>query len=114
MSGTSASIPTPTWWTWWCAGCAPKSTIHSRRNSSTPFAVLAMLSNRAEPRSIATQLVLLFTICATLLLSCSLGVLYWIVVQHASEEDTAVLNDKVLAVQDTLKQPDGINTINTI
>src|SRR6266478_6409519 len=96
---------------WWFAGCGPKSTTHSKRNSSTPFAVLAMLSNRAEPRSIATQLVLLFTVCAVLLLSCSLGLFYWIVVRHAFEEDNAVLADKVAAIRTVIKQPDGVNEL---
>src|SRR2546430_1668 len=58
-----------------------------------------MPSRRTEPRSIATQLVLLFTLCAALLLSCSLGVFYWIVVRHAFEEDNAVLADKLGAVR---------------
>src|SRR6266480_4532409 len=71
-----------------------------------------MPSNRTEARSIATQLVLLFTLCAVLLLSCGLGVLYWIVVRHAFEEDNVVLNDRVLAVQEALRQPDGLDTIN--
>lgn len=70
-----------------------------------------MPSNRAEPRSIATQLVLLFTICATLLLSCSLGLFYWIVVDHAIEEDNAVLADKSAAVRTALQQPDGVNEL---
>src|SRR5947209_14645535 len=111
MFGISASIPIPTWWTWWFAACAQKSTIHSRRNSSRPFAALAMLSNRAEPRSIATQLVLLFTVCATLLLSCSFGLFYWIVVRHAIEEDNAVLADKAAAIRTAIKQPDGVNEL---
>ena len=70
-----------------------------------------MLSNRAEPRSIATQLVLLFTICAVLLLSCSLGLFYWIVVRHAIEEDNAVLADKAAAIRTAIQQPDGINEL---
>ena len=70
-----------------------------------------MLSSRTEPRSIATQLVLLFTVCATLLLSCSLGLFYWIVVRHAFEEDNAVLADKVAAIRTELRQPDGINAL---
>lgn len=57
-----------------------------------------MPSNRAEPRAIATQLVLLFTLAAALLLSCGLGVFYVIVVRHASTEDDDVLADKVSAV----------------
>src|SRR5256885_1773019 len=86
--------------------------IRSRKSSSTPFAASVMSSKRAEPRSIATQLVLPFTLSAALLLSCSLGVFYWIVVRHAFEEDNVVLNDKILAVQETLRQPDGLNTID--
>jgi two-component system heavy metal sensor histidine kinase CusS len=70
-----------------------------------------MFSKRTEPRSIATQLVLLFTLCAALLLSCSLGLFYWIVVRHAFEEDNAVLADKLAAIRTELKQPDGINTL---
>ena len=54
-----------------------------------------MSSKRTEPRSIAAKLVLLFTLAATLLLSCGLGVFYWIVVQHAFAEDNAVLADKI-------------------
>jgi two-component system, OmpR family, heavy metal sensor histidine kinase CusS len=71
-----------------------------------------MFSKQTEPRSIATQLVLLFTLCATLLLSCGLGVFYWIVVRHAFEEDNAVLADKLAAIRTDLKQPDGLNTVD--
>ena len=71
-----------------------------------------MSSNRTEPRSIATQLVLLFTICAALLLSCGLGVFYWIVVRHAFEEDNAVLADKLAAIRTDLKQSNGSNTVD--
>jgi two-component system heavy metal sensor histidine kinase CusS len=71
-----------------------------------------MSSSRTEPRSIATQLVLLFTLCAALLLSCGLGTFYWIVVRHAFEEDNAVLSDKLAAIRADLKQPDGINTVD--
>jgi len=67
-----------------------------------------MSSNRTKPRSIATQLVLLFTLCAALLLSCSLGLFYWIVVRHAFEEDNAVLADKFAAIRNELRQPSGI------
>jgi two-component system heavy metal sensor histidine kinase CusS len=54
-----------------------------------------MSSKCTEPRSIAAKLVLLFTLTATLLLSCGLGVFYWIVVRHAFAEDNAVLADKI-------------------
>jgi two-component system, OmpR family, heavy metal sensor histidine kinase CusS len=70
-----------------------------------------MSSNRTKPRSIATQLVLLFTLCAALLLSCSLGFFYWIVVRHAFEEDNAVLADKFVAIRNELRQPAGINLV---
>ncbi|CAN5521007.1 heavy metal sensor histidine kinase [soil metagenome] len=66
-----------------------------------------MSSRPAEPRSIASQLVLLFTPAASLLLCCGLGVLYWIVVRHALAEDRAVLTDKVLALQSDLRSPSG-------
>jgi two-component system heavy metal sensor histidine kinase CusS len=71
-----------------------------------------MSSNRTKPRSIATQLVLLFTLCAALLLSSGLSVFYWIVVRHAFEEDNAVLVDKLAALRADLKEPDGINTVD--
>ena len=71
-----------------------------------------MSSNRTEARSIATQLVLLFTLCAALLLSCGLGVFYWMVVRHAFEEDNAVLADKLAAIRTDLKQSDGLNTVD--
>ena len=57
-----------------------------------------MFSKRTKPRSIASQLVLLFTIAATVLLSCGLGVFYWIVVRHAFAEDNAILADKISAL----------------
>jgi two-component system, OmpR family, heavy metal sensor histidine kinase CusS len=65
----------------------------------------------AEPRSIASQLVLLFTLAAAFLLSCGLGALYWIVVRHAFEEDNEVLADKVAAVRADLSAPGGINVV---
>lgn len=72
-----------------------------------------MFSNRSEPRSIATQLVVLFTICAALLLTCSLGTFYWIVVRHAFEEDNAVLADKVAGLRTELRQPDGLRLLDS-
>ena len=70
-----------------------------------------MSSRPAEPRSIASQLVLLFTLAAALLLSCGLGALYWIVIRHAFEEDNEVLADKVAAVRADLSAPGGINIV---
>src|SRR5205809_6661847 len=97
--------------TWSCGACARKSTIPLRKNSSTRFAALVMFSKRTDARSIASQLVLLFTLCAALLLSCSLGLFYWIVVRHAFEEDNAVLADKLAAIRNELRQPAGINLV---
>jgi two-component system heavy metal sensor histidine kinase CusS len=71
-----------------------------------------MFSKRAEPRSIASQLVLLFTPAAALLLCCGLGVLYWIVVRHAFAEDHAVLMDRLLAIRTQLKTPGGVAVLN--
>jgi two-component system, OmpR family, heavy metal sensor histidine kinase CusS len=66
-----------------------------------------MFSNRIEPRSISSQLVLLFTLASLLLLSCGLGVFYWLVVRHAFEEDNAVLADKTFALKADLSSANG-------
>ena len=58
-----------------------------------------MFSKRTERRSIAWQLILLFTVATALLLACGLGVFYAIVVRHAFSEDNAVLADKVAALR---------------
>ena len=63
-----------------------------------------MFSKRTEARSIASQLVWLFTLAATLLLSCGLGVFYWMVVRHAFAEDNAILADKTTALSADLKE----------
>jgi two-component system, OmpR family, heavy metal sensor histidine kinase CusS len=62
-----------------------------------------MFSKRTEPAAIASQLVFLFTLAAAFLLSCGLGVFYWLVVRHAFEEDNAVLADKISAVSADLR-----------
>ncbi len=62
-----------------------------------------MFLKRTEPVSIASQLVFLFTLAAAFLLSCGLGVFYWLVVQHAFEEDNAVLADKISVLSADLK-----------
>jgi len=71
-----------------------------------------MFSNPTKPRSIATQLILLFTLAAAILLSCALGGFYWLVVRHAFAEDNAVLEDKIRALRTELKEPDGLAAIN--
>ena len=70
-----------------------------------------MFSKRPEPRSIASQLILLFTLAATLLLACGLGVFYWIVVRHAFAEDNAVLADKVDGLQTSFEQRGGFAAV---
>ena len=70
-----------------------------------------MSSKPVEPRSIASQLVILFTLAATFLLCCGLGASYWIFVRHALEEDNAVLADKILALRSDLNRagPKALN-----
>lgn len=63
-----------------------------------------MFSKRSKPRSIASQLILLFTIATALLLATGLGAFYVIVVRHAFVEDNAILADKVLAVTTDLHE----------
>ena len=70
-----------------------------------------MFSKRPEPRSIASQLILLFTLAAALLLACGLGVFYWIVVRHAFAEDNAVLADKVDGLQTSFEQRGGLAAV---
>jgi len=62
-----------------------------------------MSSNASRTPSIATRLVLLFTISAVLLLCSGLGLVYAIVIRHAYEEDNEVLADKALALRADLQ-----------
>ena len=66
-----------------------------------------MSSKPTEPRSIASQLVLRFTPAAAFLLFCALGVLYWLVVQHAFEEDNDVLAEKIGALRADMRRTGG-------
>jgi two-component system heavy metal sensor histidine kinase CusS len=63
-----------------------------------------MTHQAARPRSIAFQLILLFTLAAALLLACGLGIFYSIVVRHALAEDNAVLADKMLALSADVRE----------
>jgi two-component system heavy metal sensor histidine kinase CusS len=63
-----------------------------------------MFLKRTKRRSIAWQLILLFTVATSLLLACGLGVFYAIVVRHAFAEDNAVLADKVAALRTDLHE----------
>ena len=71
-----------------------------------------MFLKPAEPRSIASQLVILFTLAAAFLLCCGLGVLYWIFVRHAIEEDNAVLADKISALRADLNKARDPKALN--
>ncbi len=66
-----------------------------------------MSSKTARTRSIASQLVLLFTLAATLLLCCGFAIFYFIVSRHAFEEDNVVLADKVAVVRADLERAHG-------
>ncbi len=66
-----------------------------------------MFSKPANPRSIASQLVILFTLAAAVVLCCGLGILYWMVIRHAFAEDNAVLADKLAAVRAELDNTRG-------
>ena len=57
-----------------------------------------------KQRSIAFQLILLFTLAAGLLLACGLGIFYSIVVRHAVAEDNSVLADKMFALSADLRE----------
>ena len=63
-----------------------------------------MTGHTTKPRSIALQLITLFTVAATLLLACGLGVFYSIVVRHAFAEDNSVLADKMFALSTDLRE----------
>jgi len=63
-----------------------------------------MFSKRAKPRSIASRLILFFTLATALLLAFGLGTFYWLVVRHAFAEDNAVLADKISALNADLNE----------
>src|SRR5437899_7309895 len=96
---------------WSCAACGQRWTIRLRPNWFIRSAAWVMFSKRPEPRSIASQLILLFTLAAALLLACGLGVFYWIVVRHAFAEDNAVLADKVDALQMGFEERGGVDAL---
>jgi two-component system heavy metal sensor histidine kinase CusS len=62
------------------------------------------LSFLNKQRSIAFQLILLFTLAAAFLLACGLGIFYSIVVRHARAEDNAVLADKMFTITADLRE----------
>jgi two-component system, OmpR family, heavy metal sensor histidine kinase CusS len=70
-----------------------------------------MFLSQTRPRSIASQLVILFTLAAALLLFCGLGAFYLIVVRHAFEEDNEFLADRLSALERELSQNGGLDRL---
>jgi len=70
-----------------------------------------MFLSQTRPRSIASQLVLLFTLAAAFLLSCGLGAFYLLVVRHAFEEDNEFLADRLSALRGELSQRGGLGSL---
>jgi two-component system heavy metal sensor histidine kinase CusS len=70
-----------------------------------------MLSKPTNRRSIATELVLLFTVAAAIVLWCALGGLYWLVVRHAFTEDNEVLADRIRILRAEFHDPDGLKNV---
>src|SRR6266404_6500867 len=89
---------------WSCAACGQRWTIRLRPNWSIRSAAWVMFSKRPKPRSIASQLILLFTLATSLLLACGLGAFYWLAVRHAFAEDNAILADKISALRADLRE----------
>src|SRR5438046_2375557 len=87
---------------WLSVACVRRWTIRLRPSLSRPCAGSAMFSKPTERRSIAWQLILLFTVATSFLLACGLGLFYAIVVRHAFAEDNAVLADKIAALRTDL------------
>jgi len=70
-----------------------------------------MFLSQTRPRSIASQLVLLFTLAAAFLLACGLGAFYLIVVRHAFKEDNEFLADKLSALRGELSRPGALASL---
>src|ERR1700745_978514 len=70
-----------------------------------------MFLSQTRPRSIASQLVLLFTLAAAFLLSCGLGAFYLLVVRHAFAEDNEFFADRLSALRGELSQAGGLGSL---
>src|ERR1700682_3347985 len=66
----------------------------------------------SRTRSIASRLIWLYTIAATVVLSCGMGILYWIVVRHIYEEDNVFLRDKLAALREDLYEESAPQALN--
>src|ERR1700704_5655800 len=69
-------------------------------------------SNPSRAGSIAWRLIWLYTIAATVVLSCGMGILYWIVVRHIYEEDNVFLRDKLAALREDLYEESAPQALN--
>lgn len=72
-----------------------------------------MSSSRPNVRSIASRLVLLFTLASAVLVACCLGIFYWLVTRHTFEEDNAALADKVAALRQEAKNAGPTQALQT-
>ena len=68
--------------------------------------------NPARVRSIASRLIWLYTIAATVVLCCGMGILYWIVVRYIYEEDNVFLRDKLAALREDLYEAAAPQALN--
>jgi two-component system heavy metal sensor histidine kinase CusS len=66
----------------------------------------------SRSRSIASRLIWLYTIAATVVLSCGMGILYWIVVRHINEENNLFLRDKLAALREDLYEESAPQALN--
>src|ERR1700731_166576 len=66
----------------------------------------------SRSRSIAWRLIGLYTIAATVVLSCGMGILYWIVVRHIYDEDNVFLRDKLAALREDLYEESAPQALN--
>src|SRR5438093_1333329 len=72
-----------------------------------------MFLSPTRPRSIASQLVFLFTLAAAFLLACGLVAFYLIVVRHGVEEDNEFLPDRLSALRGELSQTGGLGSLTS-
>jgi two-component system, OmpR family, heavy metal sensor histidine kinase CusS len=79
-----------------------------RNESSAP----AQGPDPSRSRSIAWRLIWLYTIAATVVLSCGMGILYWIVVRHIYEEDNVFLRDKLAGLREDLYEESAPQALN--
>ncbi len=66
----------------------------------------------SRSHSLASRLIWLDTIAATVVLSCGMGILYWIVVRHIFAEDNVFLRDKLAALREDLYVASGPQALN--